>query len=225
VRATEQDKCLRFGVFEADIRSGELAKRGKRVRLQEQPFQLLAMLLERPGELLTREELSSKLWPNTIVDFDHGLNKAVAKIREALGDSAENPRFIETVARRGYRFLADVTVTGEGQPQIVPQVSSPGSGTSLPGLADAGTSPRRPTRAWRLLGLGLGLLLVAVLSWSLYPRRPPAPAIRSLAVLPLENLSGDPSQNYFAQGMTDELITRMAQISALRVISRTSVMA
>ena len=225
LRANEQDKRLRFGVFEADIRSGELAKRGRRVRLQEQPFQLLAMLLERPGELLTREELSSKLWPNTIVDFDHGLNKAVAKIREALGDSAENPRFIETVARRGYRFLADVTVTGHGQPQIVAQVSSPGSGTSLPSLAEAGTSPRRPTRAWRLLGLGLGLLLVAVLSWSLYPRSPSAPAIRSLAVLPLENLSGDPSQDYFAQGMTDELITRLAQISALRVISRTSVMA
>jgi DNA-binding winged helix-turn-helix (wHTH) protein len=91
---------LRFGVFEADIRSGELTKRGRRVRLEGKPFQLLAMLLERPGELLTREELSSKLWPNTIVDFDHGLNKAVAKLREALGDSAENPRFIETVAPR-----------------------------------------------------------------------------------------------------------------------------
>jgi TolB-like protein/DNA-binding winged helix-turn-helix (wHTH) protein/Flp pilus assembly protein TadD len=224
LRANEQDKRLRFGVFEADTRSGELTKRGRHVRLQEQPFQLLAMLLERPGELLTREELSSKLWPNTIVDFDHGLNKAVAKIREALGDSAENPRFIETVARRGYRFIADVTVTGQRQPQIIPQVSLPGSGTSLPGLAGADTSPK-PTGTWRLLGLGLGLLLVAVLSWSLYPRSPSAPAIRSLAVLPLENLSGDPSQNYFAQGMTDELITRMAQISALRVISRTSVMA
>jgi DNA-binding winged helix-turn-helix (wHTH) protein len=86
LRATEQDNRLRFGFFEADIRSGELTKRGKRIRLQEQPFQLLAMLLQRPGELLTREELSSKLWPNTIIDFDHGLNKAVAKIREALGD-------------------------------------------------------------------------------------------------------------------------------------------
>ena len=203
LRANEQDKRLRFGVFEDDIRSGELAKRGRRVRLQEQPFQLLAMLLERPGELLTREELSRKLWPNTVVDFDHGLNKAVAKIREALGDSAENPRFIETVARRGYRFLADVTVTGHGQPQIVAQVSSPGSGTSLPGLAEAGTSPRRPPRAWRLLGLGLGLLLVAVLSWSLYPRSPSAPAIRSLAVLPLENLSGDPSQDALRPRMTD----------------------
>jgi TolB-like protein/DNA-binding winged helix-turn-helix (wHTH) protein/Tfp pilus assembly protein PilF len=225
LQAHEQDKRLRFGVFEADIRSGELAKRGRRVRLEAKPFQLLAMLLERPGELLTREELSGKLWPDTIVDFDHGLNKAVAKIREALGDSAENPRFIETVARRGYRFLADVTVTGRGEPQIAPQVSSPGSDASLSGLTEAGTSPRRPPRAWRLLDLGLGLLLVAVLSWSFYPRSPSAPAIRSLAVLPLENLSGDPSQDYFAQGITDELITRLAQIGALRVISRTSVMA
>jgi len=114
-------------------------------------------------------------------------------------------------------------VTGHGQPQIVAQLSSPGSGTSLPGLAEVGTSPRRPTRAWSLLGLGLGALLVAVLSWSLYPRGPSAPAIRSLAVLPLENLSGD-SQDYFADGMTDELITHLGQISALRVISRTSVM-
>jgi TolB-like protein/DNA-binding winged helix-turn-helix (wHTH) protein/Flp pilus assembly protein TadD len=222
--ANEQDKRLCFGVFEADIRSGELAKRGKRVRLQEQPFQLLAMLLERPGELLTREELSSKLWPNTIVDFDHGLNKAVAKIREALGDSAENPRFIETVARRGYRFLADVTVTERGQPQIVPRVFSPGPDTSPGGLA-AGVSPRRPTRIWSLLALGLGVLLVAAVSWGLYSRSSSSPAIRSLAVLPLENLSGDPSQDYFAEGMTDELITRLAQISTLRVISRTSVMA
>src|SRR6202043_2191408 len=110
---------LRFGVFEADVRTGELTKHGKRLRLQEQPFQLLAMLLEKPGELVTREELSSRLWPQTIVDFDHGLNKAIGKIREALGDSSENPRFIETVARRGYRFLADVTEVRDGQPETV----------------------------------------------------------------------------------------------------------
>src|SRR3984957_20201597 len=106
---------LKFGVFEADFRTGELTRLGKRVRLQEQPFQLLAMLLQKPGVLVTREELHLKLWPQTTVDFDHGLNKAISKIREALGDSAENPRFIETVARRGYRFLADVTVVGDEQ--------------------------------------------------------------------------------------------------------------
>src|SRR5579864_6075604 len=100
---------LRFGVFELDLRSGELRKHGLRIRLQEQPFRLLEMLLERPGEVVTREELQKRLWPaDTFVDFDHGLNKAINKIREALGDSAESPRFVETVARRGYRFLADV---------------------------------------------------------------------------------------------------------------------
>jgi len=100
---------LRFSVFEVDLRAGELRKRGLRIRLQEQPFQVLAMLLERAGEVVTREELQKKLWPvDTFVDFDHGLNKAINKIRDALGDSAESPRFVETVARRGYRFLAEV---------------------------------------------------------------------------------------------------------------------
>src|ERR1700730_864663 len=106
---------LRFGVFEADVHAGELTKHGKRTRLQEQPFQLLVMLLEKPGEVVTREELRSKLWPRTIVDFDHGLNKAISKIREVLGDSSEHPRFVETVARRGYRFLADVAVIRGGR--------------------------------------------------------------------------------------------------------------
>ena len=100
---------LCFGVFELDLRAGELRKRGLRVRLQQQPFQVLAMLLERAGEVVGREELQKRLWPaDTFVDFDHGLNKAINKIREALGDSAESPRFVETVARRGYRFIADV---------------------------------------------------------------------------------------------------------------------
>jgi DNA-binding winged helix-turn-helix (wHTH) protein len=106
---------LRFGVFEADVQTGELTKHGKRIRLQEQPFQLLVMLLEKPGEVVTREELRGRLWPRTIVDFDHGLNKAISKIREVLGDSSEHPRFVETVARRGYRFLADVAVIREGR--------------------------------------------------------------------------------------------------------------
>ena len=113
-QANDSSGRLRFGVFEVDLRAGELTKRGLRIRLQEQPFQVLAMLLEKPGELVTREELRKKLWGQTVVDFDHGLNKAINKIREALGDSAENPRFVETVARRGYRFLADVTPDRHG---------------------------------------------------------------------------------------------------------------
>src|SRR5712692_8933207 len=104
---------LRFGVFEVDLRTGELRKRGLKVRLQEQPFQLLAILLEKPGELVTREELRQRLWTaDTFVDFDHGLNKAINKVREVLSDSAANPRFIETLARRGYRFLAPVEFVG-----------------------------------------------------------------------------------------------------------------
>jgi TolB-like protein/DNA-binding winged helix-turn-helix (wHTH) protein/Tfp pilus assembly protein PilF len=213
---------LRFGVFEADVRTGELTKRGKRLRLQEQPFRLLAILLERPGELVTREELRSRIWPGTIVDFDHGLNKAIGKIREALGDSSENPRFVETVARRGYRFLADVTAVPGGQPETIVLVPQESSGPVV--LPDTGKPLSQPTRAWGLFGFGLALVLAATLSWILYPRSHSSSGIRSLAVLPLENLSGDPSQDYFAEGMTDELITRLAQISALRVISRTSVM-
>ena len=223
MQAKDPAERLRFGVFEADVRTGELTKHGKRLRLQEQPFQLLAMLLERPGELVTREELSGRLWPQTIVDFDHGLNKAIGKIREALGDSSEHPRFIETVARRGYRFLADVAVVRDGQPEsVADDLATRDSG--LLALADADTSPIRSSHAWSLFGFGLAPVLAASLSWILYPQSQSSPVIRSLAVLPLKNLSGDPAQDYFAEGMTDELITRLAQISALRVISRTSVM-
>src|ERR1700751_4295903 len=134
-QAAQPSRRFKFGVFEADPRTGELTKLGKRVRLQEQPFQLLTMLLEKPGELVNREELRERLWPKTIVDFDHGLNKAISKVRDALGDSAENPRFIETVASRGYRFLADVAVVQGGPP-----VKAAGD---LAVLADAGP-PARP---------------------------------------------------------------------------------
>jgi TolB-like protein/DNA-binding winged helix-turn-helix (wHTH) protein len=216
---------LRFGVFEADVHAGELTKHGKRIRLQEQPFQLLVMLLEKPGEVVTREELRSRLWPRTIVDFDHGLNKAISKIREVLGDSSEHPRFVETVARRGYRFLADVAVipderayTGAREPaSAAPPIAS----LSLESARDTGG---QYNLVLKLFGLGLAVAIAAAAVWALYHRAPLTPEFRSLAVLPLENLSGDPSQDYFADGMTDELITRLAQISTLRVISRTSTM-
>src|SRR3954466_15397982 len=125
---------LRFGIFEADLRTGELRKRGMRTRLQEQPFQVLAVLLTRPGELVTRDELRDRLWTaDTFVDFDHGLNKAINKIREALSDSAESPRFVETVARRGYLFICDVSVVDF---QSVPaEVDAPPTGD--PSAADA----------------------------------------------------------------------------------------
>jgi TolB-like protein/DNA-binding winged helix-turn-helix (wHTH) protein/Tfp pilus assembly protein PilF len=229
-QANDPSGRLRFGVFEVDGRAGELTKRGLRIRLQEQPFQVLAMLLERPGELVTREELREKIWGQTIVDFDHGLNKAINKIREALGDSAENPRFVETVARRGYRFLADVTpvdtaVDKQPGPETDGLVPPPDSPRVEPAVV--GVPPKRPyrPRAWTGVGLGLALVLAASLSWILYSQSQSSPKIRSLAVLPLESLSGDASQDYFTDGMTDALIADLGQISALRVISRTSAMA
>src|SRR6202047_3712275 len=153
-QAGQPFRRFKFGVFEADLRTGELTRLGKRVRLQEQPFQLLTMLLEKPGELVIREELRERLWPETIVDSDHGLNKAIGKIRDALGDSAENPRFIETVARRGYRFLADVAVVRAGPPERAADALA-GQGASGPlARPEAGKSKKPPPRAlaWTLLG-------------------------------------------------------------------------
>ncbi len=218
---------LRFGVFELDLRSGELRKHGLLVRLQEQPFQVLTMLVENSGEVVTREDLQKKLWPaNTFVDFDHGLNKAINKIRDALGDSAESPRFVETVARRGYRFLAEVK-SAHGVPvrsELVARVH-PAAGTrpSLPLESDT-RKDHLPSLAWKILVPVLLVLIAAFAAWTFHFRNSPSPNIRSLAVLPLESLSADASQDYFADGMTDELITDLSQIGALRVISRTSVM-
>jgi TolB-like protein/DNA-binding winged helix-turn-helix (wHTH) protein/Flp pilus assembly protein TadD len=222
---------LRFGVFEADLRAGELRKQGQRVRLQEQPFRVLEMLLEHPGEVVTREEIQQRLWPaDTFVDFDHGLNKAINKLREALGDSAESPRFVETVARRGYRFLADLK-SGDAAPARGPEPStqSPIAATdlALPDSAGKLAPPRSRlfSSGAKLSLLGLLVLAASFATWTLLSGRRPATVIRSLAVLPLESLSNDASQDYFADGMTDELISDLGQISALRVISRTSVMA
>src|SRR5438093_6010076 len=155
--------AVRFGVFEVDLRARELRKPGVKIKLQAQPFQILQMLLEHPGEIVTREELRGRIWPaDTFVDFDQGLNNAIKRLRESLSDSPENPRFIETIPRHGYRFIANLGVT-------------PGQ-------------------------------------------------IKSLAVLPLENLSRDPEQEYFAEGLTEALITTLAKIGELRVVSRTSAM-
>jgi TolB-like protein/DNA-binding winged helix-turn-helix (wHTH) protein/Flp pilus assembly protein TadD len=225
------DGRLRFGVFEVDLRAGELRKHGLRVRLQEQPFQVLAMLLERAGQVVTREALQKKLWPaDTFVDFDHGLNKAVNKIRDALGDSAESPRFVETVARRGYRFLAEVKSTDEASlrsPEFAPPRPLAPQTADRGELTDAAAMPQRrlPPLAWKISVFVLLAVIATFAAWKIHARNRSASAIHSLAVLPLESLSNDASQDYFADGMTDELISDLGQISALRVISRTSVMA
>jgi len=216
---------VRFGVFEVDLRAGELRKHGMKLRLPEQPFQVLAMLLERPGEVVSREELRNRLWTaETFVDFDHGVNKAVNRIRDALGDSATSPRFVETVARRGYRFIADLAViegaatVGGGTPAaVLVRVDDEAPATVA---APAGFRRWYP---WTITAVALALASLVIV-WALQSRASQPGSIRSLAVLPLENLSGDAAQEYFADGMTDELIARLGQISALRVISRTSVM-
>jgi TolB-like protein/DNA-binding winged helix-turn-helix (wHTH) protein/Tfp pilus assembly protein PilF len=221
---------LHFGVFELDLRAGELRKRGLRIPLQEQPFQVLAMLVEHSGEVITREELQKKLWPaDTFVDFDHGLNKAINKIRTALGDSAESPRFLETVARRGYRFLAEVKAA-DASPDLTPELATQPQPAKAPhdrpdhASKFAKPNDLRPSRARKISVVMLLVLIVFLGTWILRSRNHESPVIRSLAVLPLESLSSEASQDYFADGMTDELISDLGQISALRVISRTSVM-
>lgn len=202
-----------FGLFTVDTRSGELRKHGSRVKLQERPFQLLVALLEKRGDIVSREELRQRLWPNGIfVDFDHSLSSAVNKLRSALGDSAIHPRYVETVGRRGYRFLYPVTETA---PDLGPQiVASPGSVASRTRTGWLG--------GWLLVVLALGVAAGIVLKLHTFPMSSGGP-IRSIAVLPMKNLSSDPEQEYFSEGLTDELITRLASLDGLRVISHTSV--
>jgi TolB-like protein/DNA-binding winged helix-turn-helix (wHTH) protein/Flp pilus assembly protein TadD len=237
-----QVSVVRFGTYELSLQSGELRKAGVRIRVQQQPLKLLEVLLERPGEVVSREELRIRLSPNeSFGDFDQAVNIAIAKLRSALGDSADSPRYIETLPKRGYRFIAEVSfVDADGrvrrpespgpeagqQPPVngsaVPVVTEP---VASPMEAAPAVAPQPKKRLVPLLIMALAVVAIAaILSVFFFRSRSHGPAIRSLAVLPLENLSGDASQNYFSDGMTDELITDLAQISALRVISRTSVM-
>jgi TolB-like protein/DNA-binding winged helix-turn-helix (wHTH) protein/Flp pilus assembly protein TadD len=229
------NSVVRFGTFEVSLQSGEVRKAGLRIRVQQQPMKLLGILLEHPGEVVTREELRSRVWPNeSFGDFDQALNIAIGKLRNALGDSAENPRFIETLPKRGYRFIANVTVLDANARSKMPesvggellgtQAKKPEPGHDVQDAGWALASKRRLGLTRRVIIASAVVLSLSILAVWLFRSRTPAPAgIRSLAVLPLESLSGDASQNYFADGMTDELITDLAQISALRVISRTSV--
>jgi len=236
---------LRFGAYEFDLRSGELRKHGIRIKLQEQPSQILAILLEHRGEMVTREQLQHRLWPSdTFVDFDHSLNTAVMRLREVLSDSSENPRFIETLPRRGYRFLAPVeekpAFVNEPTPVRTGEVAASQSADSkvdstspplLPAFPAFAAKPEKRVRRLRLVTVALSIFAI-VLAGAFafrYLKRSslataPSGQLTSLVVLPFENLSADKDQAYFADGMTDELIAHLAKIRSLRVISRTSSM-
>jgi len=242
---------LRFGAYEADPRSGELRKHGLGIALEEKPFQALVILLQHANEVVTREELRTQLWPaDVFIDFDNSLNTVIAKTRRALNDSAEKPRFIETVGR-GYRFIGPVessapdddqrayaaTPSAHGASSVVvldsPEATA-SERTEKKGPAPDETAKQQTQRAgfrYTFVIAGGALVAIAVLLVGLnvgglrdrFLRESSPVQIQSLAVLPLENLSGDKEQEYFADGMTDELITDLAKISAIRVISRTSI--
>ncbi len=238
---TTRAKILRFGVFEADLKACELRKHGFRLRLPEQPFQILTVLLEKPGEIITRDELRGRLWQDdTFVDFDHGLNNAVMKLREVIGDSSESPRFVETIPRRGYRFIAPVEEVffSPGPVASPDHEAHPVTGVqdllSSHAIAVPSTEPQRVVERSRifskrifLLGsvaVAAAALVIVAFLWS-RSRSGFSSGTTSLVVLPMEDLSGDKEQEYFADGMTDELITNLAKIRSLRVISRSTAMA
>lgn len=216
----ESQRILRFGDFDVDLRSGELRRNGVKIKIQDQPFQILASLLERPGDLVTREELRKRLWPEGIhVDFENGLNIAVTKLRQTLGDEAETPRFIETLPKRGYRFIASVKrVEPQTRAAAVPHPE--GWPAEAPPRRTVAGMDVRPVGAL-LAMVGVAVAVITIRGWLMGSEEHP---IHSLAVLPLQNMSGDPAQDYFADGITEELITDLAAIRSLRIISRTSSM-
>jgi TolB-like protein/DNA-binding winged helix-turn-helix (wHTH) protein len=221
-----------FGPFTVDSRSSELKKHGVRVKIQDRPFEILTILLERPGEVVTRDELRNRLWPEgTFVDFDNNISASIGKLRGALSDSAATPRYIETVGR-GYRFIADlrqVPETFEGpRPMLVPQAGGPGTPAQVGAPPMRRKSPPRSRRIWLPAAAVALLTLAGLLVYSLLwrTRSRPASGKMMLAVLPFSNLTGDATQEYFSDGLTEEMITQLGRLDTQRigVIARTSVM-
>ena len=200
-----------FGIFQLDLKARELHKAGVKVKLQDQPFRVLALLVERAGQVVTREELRQKVWPTDVyVAFDQGLNNAIRKVRDALGDSADSPRFVETLARHGYRFVAPVSAV-PGRP------SEPRFHFGLRTLRNAA-----------LIGFTTASLLAALAYWAWHEsamRARPSSEKVILAVLPFDNLSRDPDQEFFSEGLTEEMITQLGKLNPerLTVIARGSV--
>jgi len=217
---------VRFGNFEVDQRTCELRKHGLKIKLQQKPFQVLNILLERPGEVVSREELQRSLWPDGVfVDFDHSLNTAIKKLRDALGDTAAAPRYIATVDRHGYRFAADVHEVVLKEAAKGPEPAPP-----IPGMEPPSLPPTRPafkSRKWLWVSAAMLLLIAgdSYIGWRYFHRARTSGTRTMLAVLPFDNLTGDSSQEYFSDGLTEELITQLGQIDprGLGVIARTSV--
>ncbi|HEV7216070.1 MAG TPA: winged helix-turn-helix domain-containing protein, partial [Chloroflexota bacterium] len=226
-----------FGDFKLDSGRFELSRAGRSVKLERKPMELLILLAARNDDLVTRTEIAERLWDKEVfVDTEHGINTAIRKIRHVLGDDFEEPRFVQTVMGKGYRFVG-AAVAVEAAPAEIPTplskpwpplkdaVSASGAALELPGAGPAPV-PRKPRLLiWIAPSAVLALLIVGV-GLRAHGRKSAAPKseITSLAVLPLDNLSGDPAQNYFADGMTDELTTMLARNSTLRIVSRTSAM-
>jgi TolB-like protein/DNA-binding winged helix-turn-helix (wHTH) protein/Tfp pilus assembly protein PilF len=223
VPVSPPQSVIRFGLFELDLKAGQLSRNGSKLPLPQQPLQVLAVLLERPGEIVTREELRQRLWASDVfVDFDHGLNKSIQKLRDALGDSATSPRYIQTIPRVGYSFIAPVR-NGIRPLESEPELEIP---RKAPGPAEtANQAPKTKTvsRLWRWIGLAsLVLILIGSIAVSVGGRRSLPPRIHSVTVLPLQNLSPDPNTQYFADGMTEGLTTELSAIPEIQVISDSS---
>ena len=230
--ASPAPSSLRFGDFLLDPKGGELRKAGHRIKLQPQPFKVLSILASRPGEAVTREEIQQQVWGGeTFVDFERGLNVCVQQIRAALGDDPDRPRFVETLPKRGYRFLASVERV-EGTDTAARSISyaqgADGASVAVASAVSRGSAARRSVGRQALIVFALAGVLVLSLyfggarSWIL--ARHAAGPIRSIAILPFDNYSGDPEQQYFTDGMTEALTAEMGKIHGLRVPSRTSVM-